>query len=242
MSFWSLRKRLIAATVCTVCLLALVSLMFSDTRRISPTAAVKMPQVVRGNSTYHFPANNDSFTMTEILELCHSRSHENVALTITQRYALEAPLDAIRDDYLNTCHPIEISTSQGARSMGHCSDFAQYIYYGNARLSSDQYEASTFTLKTSKCSQSMYLHGEYLIWQILESKHKVKNLWMPNLEQVTANDLKHVENMDLILCKTKVTCEAFDALLKEKALPKSPKTYLHVAFHSGYISKCLWNI
>ncbi|KAJ3009544.1 UNVERIFIED_CONTAM: hypothetical protein HDU68_002623 [Siphonaria sp. JEL0065] len=112
----------------------------------------------------------------------------------------------------------------GARSMGHCSDFAQYIFHGNARLATDQLDTSIFHRKTEKCPSSLYLHGEYLIWQILESPTKVRaNLWMPNLEQVSTDDLKQIRNFDLILCKTHITCTAFDKYLQHHNFT-SPKT------------------
>ncbi|KAI9347219.1 hypothetical protein BDR26DRAFT_854761 [Obelidium mucronatum] len=65
---------------------------------------------------------------------------------------------------------------------------------------------------------------------------------MPNLEQITAADLKHLKNIDVILCKTNHTCEAFDALVKEQGLTSlktvfmshsTPDTYQNAIDHLG---------
>ncbi|KAJ3288726.1 hypothetical protein HDU79_004616 [Rhizoclosmatium sp. JEL0117] len=67
----------------------------------------------------------------------------------------------------------------------------------------------------------MYIHGEYPIWSLLDLP--IKNLWLPNIEQVNGEGLAKVINYKAILCKTRVTCMAFEKHFKQLNL-KTPKT------------------
>ncbi|KAJ3074184.1 hypothetical protein HDU98_011936 [Podochytrium sp. JEL0797] len=196
-------------------------------RKPTPHAALRLAQTPRfevqlkNETTYILPMNGSHFTLSDILELCHNGFNNQDGLTITPTYAI-ADGHAIEQDYLSTCNSIEIATSQGARSMGHCSDFAQYIFHGNARLTTDQLSRETFDIKIRKCAtESRFLHGEYPIAQLLESN--ATNWWMPNIEQVHTEQLDQLSRYSLVLCKTRITCTAFDKYLAAKNMT-SPTT------------------
>ncbi|KAI9347218.1 hypothetical protein BDR26DRAFT_68781 [Obelidium mucronatum] len=76
--------------------------------------------------------------------------------------------------------------------------------------------------KPAKTQVQSSCTGSTPVWQLLASN--VTNLWLPNLEQVSKEDLTHVPNYAMILCKTKVTCRAFDSYLVEQNLTKPPRT------------------
>ncbi|KAJ3281722.1 hypothetical protein HDU79_010536 [Rhizoclosmatium sp. JEL0117] len=173
---------------------------------------------MNGTEERIIPAFGDKFTISDILELCHNGFNGQTELLITATHAIVGPH---RDAYLNECYPIEISTSQGARSMGHCSDFVQYIYYGGARLTGG-HQSDTFAFKGANCPKSMFLHGEYPISDLIYQNSTI-NLWMPNIEQINKEQLALIPHFKHILCKVKITCIAFDKYLKAHDL-KSPTT------------------
>ncbi|KAJ3032130.1 UNVERIFIED_CONTAM: hypothetical protein HDU68_004440 [Siphonaria sp. JEL0065] len=157
---------------------------------------------------------SNGFTIPELLDLCHYGNH----LHISRKTVLGGNRDALGHDFLNSCYPIEITTSQGGRSMGHCSDFAQYIYHGDARLSLD-FGRDIYTRKIQNCPDSIYLHGEYLTDPLIypaDGNKKPRNVWLPNLEQINKSQMKYFQEMEAILCKTKITCTAVEMYLKSE--------------------------
>ncbi|KAJ1564556.1 hypothetical protein HK405_014572, partial [Cladochytrium tenue] len=99
----------------------------------------------------------------------------------------------------------------GGRSVGHCSDFVQYIYHSGARLS-PQFNAEVYEEKIRRCPGSIYLHGEYPIDLMFEgtkeTKPAARNFWMPNLEQIRTEQAPLVNQTHTFLAKTKVTAKA----------------------------------
>ncbi|KAI8838498.1 hypothetical protein BJ741DRAFT_601247 [Chytriomyces cf. hyalinus JEL632] len=180
------------------------------------------------------------FTINELLNLC---LNENL-LTITKHYALSG--NAQEYQYLSNCNPVEISTSQGGRSRGHCSDFVQYIYYADARLA-PQYSAETYQRKIQKCPHSFYLHGEYPIHElflgtvdVVESNitlaaassldntqaasRRVRNVWMPNWEQIRKEESWIIRASYMIACKARITCTAIQKYLSDAATQQRHQT------------------
>ncbi|KAI9342873.1 hypothetical protein BDR26DRAFT_858909 [Obelidium mucronatum] len=244
--------RILLSAVIAASILALLVLERPLARKEAPEPSLFKPYLVE-----HKPVNSTTgFSMPELLDFCHYGNDLHLSRSVVlggDRAALEA-------DYITTCFPIEISTSQAGRSMGHCSDFAQYIYHGQARLSLD-FGRDTYQRKLKSCPNSIYLHGEYIVHDLLipptpppsppfdsvQSSHlreasavlanqKPRNVWLPNLEQIHHNQLKFFQDMDAILCKTKITCTAVSKFLdseeyssyggghkNNKTLAKKPK-------------------
>jgi glycosyltransferase involved in cell wall biosynthesis len=125
------------------------------------------------------------------------------------------------ESYLGSCYPIEISTSQGGRSMGHCSDFVLYIFYAGARLT-NEFPAEIYKQKAQNCPNSIYLHGEYPIAILFEQQ--VRNYWMPNVEQVLKNQMHFFWKSDLILAKTMQSYFVVRKYVMENKIP------VHVRF------------
>ncbi|KAJ3240544.1 hypothetical protein HDU81_003428 [Chytriomyces hyalinus] len=178
------------------------------------------------------PQQNTTFTINQLLDLCHNGD----ALTITKHYALGG--DAAESSYLSNCHPVEISTSQQARSRGHCSDFVQYIYYADARLTRD-FTGETFRRKVQKCPHSYYLHGEYPIaelfteavdartvneTQTLGPSKRVRNLWMPNWEQIKHEQAWLIRASYMIVCKVHILCTAVQKYLDDENMQQLHET------------------
>ncbi|KAJ3262191.1 hypothetical protein HDU77_000410 [Chytriomyces hyalinus] len=184
------------------------------------------------------PQENTTFTINQLLDLCHSGD----ALTITKHYALGG--DAAESSYLSNCHPIEISTSQAARSRGHCSDFVQYIYYADARLVRD-FTGETYKRKVQKCPHSYYLHGEYPIAELFTevvdphmranglsgnetravvSSNRVRNLWMPNWEQIKQEQAWLIRASYMIVCKVHILCTAVKKYLDDENMQQLHET------------------
>ncbi|KAI8614342.1 hypothetical protein BC830DRAFT_391931 [Chytriomyces sp. MP71] len=139
-----------------------------------------------------------------------------------------------------------MATNQGCRSMGFCSDYIQYIAHAGGRLV-DQFGDSEFIAKRINCPNSTYLHGEYLTHPLLqniskkdvdrgrvaqltkltpetlpESIPRVRNLWLPNLEQTKKEHLPVIPLFYKILCKTRITCTAIKQYIKNKNVKPSP--------------------
>jgi glycosyltransferase involved in cell wall biosynthesis len=120
------------------------------------------------------------------------------------------------EDYLEKCYPIEISSSQGGRSMGHCSDFMLYVYYAGARLS-DEFSTEIYQKKAKNCPKSTFLHGEFPIPALFELP--VRNAWLPNAEQVTKLQDQYFWKADLILAKTMHSYYVLRKYALEKKIP-----------------------
>ncbi|KAJ3405978.1 hypothetical protein CcCBS67573_g02236 [Chytriomyces confervae] len=196
----------------------------------TPHSSLK-PKATYNEFRLSLPAGNaTTFTINELLDLCHNGE----SLTITKHYALSG--NTQESQYLSNCNPIEISTSQGARSRGHCSDFVQYILYADARLV-PEYFAETFQRKMQKCPNSFYLHGEYPIVHLFtgttdavtnisasNSTHvppqRVRNIWMPNWEQVKQEQNWMIRASYLIACKVHITCTAVQKYLLDETTQK----------------------
>ncbi|KAI8616234.1 hypothetical protein BC830DRAFT_1183744 [Chytriomyces sp. MP71] len=186
-------------------------------------------EMLPSNVTIYRPINETAgFSIPELLKFCH----EGFAMTITKRWAIEAPeghheaLAYKMHNFVNTCFPLEMATNQGCRSMGFCSDYIQYVYHAGGRLV-DEFDESVFQAKRITCPNSSYLHGEYMnqplyanisranltdaervahfvgmkLEELPQSLPQVRNLWLPNVEQV--------------LCKTRITCTAIESFVKQ---------------------------
>ncbi|KAJ3120233.1 hypothetical protein HK100_012888 [Physocladia obscura] len=113
-------------------------------------------------------------------------------------------------EFLGRCFPVEIASSQAGRSMGHCADYINYILHADARLSTE-FGWSVFVRKAQMCPNSTYLHGEYPNKHLLDEN--VRNVWMPNLEQISHQQMHYFAKMHTILCKTRATCVAINKFL-----------------------------
>ncbi|KAJ3069833.1 hypothetical protein HDU98_007091 [Podochytrium sp. JEL0797] len=162
----------------------------------------------------YYPQGNDSlFTINQLLELCHRGN----ALTLTREWALEANEEVIVDNYLGDCYPFESSIDQGGRSMGHCSDFVNYIHHANVRLVKDL-PHSIYESKATKCPRSSYLHGEFPNNIFYGHRRTLRNIWMPNLEQIHAAQEWYFAVTHAFLCKTKITCIAIQKYLDARGI------------------------
>ncbi|KAJ3070504.1 hypothetical protein HDU98_006495 [Podochytrium sp. JEL0797] len=151
------------------------------------------------------------FSLPELLDLCHYGSE----MHISRFEAWGGDREALEADYVSTCFPIEISSSQSGRSMGHCSDYVQYIYHAGAKLNLN-FGQEAHWRKMMHCPNTVFLHGEYLTDPLIyppEGIKKPRNMWLLNLEQIWHRDLPHFKAMDTILCKTRVTCTAVNKYL-----------------------------
>ncbi|KAJ3240543.1 hypothetical protein HDU81_003427 [Chytriomyces hyalinus] len=176
--------------------------------------------------------NESSFSFDKLMELCHNGD----SLTVTKFYTLGG--DAQEDHYLSNCHPIEISTDQKSRSRGHCSDFVQYIYYGDARLT-PYFSDETYKRKMERCPYSFYLHGEYPIVTLFnhtmrrhirdsdpatittpKAPRRVRNIWMPNWEQIKKEQSWLIRASHMIACKVHAMCSSMEKYLADKETQK----------------------
>ncbi|KAI8617502.1 hypothetical protein BC830DRAFT_1113287 [Chytriomyces sp. MP71] len=122
------------------------------------------------SATEHLPGDmlvlprngTTGFSMDEIVNLCRFGRD----MYVTRFYALNSNDPAFLErHYLAHCYPIEISTSQSARSSGHCSDFVNYVYYADAALA-PQFDGNAYRRKAKACPTSYFLHGEYPIIEL----------------------------------------------------------------------------
>ncbi|KAJ1538707.1 hypothetical protein HK405_013551, partial [Cladochytrium tenue] len=155
-----------------------------------------------------------AMSMEQMMSLCHlgggSPPNFDFPVMLTRSFVAWGP--DIEQIYLDSCFPIEISTSQGGRSIGHCSDFVQYIYHAGARLSPQFMGSEVYEEKLRRCPDSIYLHGEYPINLLFEgtkeTKPAARNFWMPNLEQIKIEQAPLVNLTHTFLAKTRVTAKA----------------------------------
>ncbi|KAJ3075719.1 hypothetical protein HDU98_007111 [Podochytrium sp. JEL0797] len=166
------------------------------------------------NKTFYYPIHpSTAFTINQLLELCTAGN----ALTITRSWAMEATQEIIETEYLSTCHAFELSIDQGGRSMGHCSDFVNYILHANTRLVKDL-APEIYTLKASLCPNSTYLHGEFPIDPFYQHRRRVRNVWLPNVEQIHPAQEWYFAETYMFLCKTRIGCKALKGFLDAKKL------------------------
>ncbi|KAJ3230601.1 hypothetical protein HDU81_004407 [Chytriomyces hyalinus] len=227
---------LIVGTTCTYPFLASKSLPAPPS--ILPQPTVPTPHKSYDEFNLTLPsANATAFTITQLLNLCLNGD----PLTITKYYALSG--NSVQESqYLSNCNPIEISTSQAGRSRGHCSDFVQYIYYADARLT-PQFTAETYYRKIQKCPHSFYLHGEYPIHELFLgtvdgadrtatvaassptlASRRVRNIWMPNWEQIDRAQSWIIRASYMIACKTHITCTAMQKYLSDATTQQRHQT------------------
>ncbi|KAJ1547877.1 hypothetical protein HK405_004729, partial [Cladochytrium tenue] len=124
--------------------------------------------------------------------------------------------------YLDTCFPIEISTRQADRSVGHCSDFAQYVMHAGARLS-PTFPAAVVEEKLRRCPDSVYLHGEFPVvemfgGQSLGAAPAARNYWMPNIEQISKNQAPLINGTHTFLAKTRIAERALSEYLRRHGM------------------------
>ncbi|KAJ3032129.1 UNVERIFIED_CONTAM: hypothetical protein HDU68_004439 [Siphonaria sp. JEL0065] len=228
------RLTFLAAAIAAALLITIGFYEFESTE--SATDAVqkeKDPYILKGplrqfqfatteeKSLIHYPLNRSTgFSIAELLDLCHYGE----SLHITKDMAIFGSIAQKTYNYLTTCYPIEISTSQSGRSMGHCSDFVQYIYYADARLSIE-FGADTFERKAVTCPRSTFLHGEYANEPLIKIPG-LRNYWMPNLEQIRHEHLWYFRNVTKVLCKTKIMCEAAQKLMDKEEITNVPAVYM----------------
>ncbi|KAJ1568089.1 hypothetical protein HK405_003676 [Cladochytrium tenue] len=185
---------------------------------------------------YRVGAEGADATMQAFMAFCTGgvpdRGSNPVMLT---RHVAVWDSDAVNTTalYLDTCFPIEISTSQELRTEGHCSDFAQYVFYAGARLAGN-YSREVMEEKVLRCPGSTFLHGEYPIEQLFLGTERApaaaRNFWMPNVEQVTMQQARLFEHTHTFLAKTKVTARAVSDYLRTRGITR-PRNWL--MYHSS---------
>ncbi|TPX68968.1 hypothetical protein CcCBS67573_g06995 [Chytriomyces confervae] len=233
-------RRKVLATLLFLPLLLLVATTYTYpllAPKILPTPSSTPTHPAKAHTSYNefsltLPSGDATvFTINELLNLCLNGN----SLTITKHYALYG--NAQEYQYLSNCNPVEISTSQAARSRGHCSDFVQYIYYADARLV-PQYSTETYHQKIQECPHSFYLHGEYPIHELFlgtvdvvdghirslldltqapqaPPPQRVRNIWMPNWEQIRKEEGWIIRASYMIACKAHITCTAIQKYLSD---------------------------
>ncbi|KAJ1536954.1 hypothetical protein HK405_014932, partial [Cladochytrium tenue] len=181
--------------------------------------------------------------MNRLAELCkqHYQDADGTAhpYMLTARFAAAGP--GTRDLFLNTCYPIEIvlkSESDG-RSTGQCADFVHYLVYAGARLS-DRYDDDTLREKIARCPHSTYLHGEHVVETIFKSAAaspaagpgRLRNLWLPNLEQVRLEQYDLFPQSHALLAKTRITADVLQAYV-DKTLPSDRRPPVLYVSHTS---------
>jgi glycosyltransferase involved in cell wall biosynthesis len=165
------------------------------------------------------PYTDDETRINRLLTLCHFGD----ALMITAQINVSA--DIARSVYESTCFPLEIVASQGARSMGHCSDFVQYIYFAGARLSND-YGPDATVQHARQCPNSSFLFGEYPHADVFKLPH-VRSYWMPNIEQVKIDQEEIIPFAYQFLGKTHKSVEVIQDYLRCHSLPDTTRFMSH---------------
>ncbi|KAI8812902.1 hypothetical protein BJ742DRAFT_792207 [Cladochytrium replicatum] len=112
-----------------------------------------------------------------------------------------------------SCFPIEITVTQAGRSMGHCSDYVQYVYFAGARLS--PYIKREFW--ADRCPNSIHVWGEHPVQDFFDDK-TIRNLWMPNVEQVPKYQTNLVPQTHAFLAKSKHSVRVISAYLDKTNL------------------------
>ncbi len=165
------------------------------------------------------PYTDDETQINRLLMLCHTGD----ALMITSQF--HASGQNARSIYDRTCFPLEIVTNQGSRSMGHCSDFVQYIYFAGARLS-DDYGHDATVQHARQCPNSSFLHGEYPQAGVFKLPH-IRNYWMPNVEQVSKVQEELIPLTYRFLGKTHKSVEVIQDYLEKHSLPDTTRFMSH---------------
>ncbi|KAJ3293681.1 hypothetical protein HDU79_012049 [Rhizoclosmatium sp. JEL0117] len=137
---------------------------------------------------------------------------------ITRDYVLKGP--KLREIYLSTCFPIEMSVSQGGRSMGHCSDFVQYIYHAGMRIS-PEFDDETWIQKMQNCPHTTFFHGAYPI-EVFFAVPNIRNIWLPNIEQIERFQSWLLPRTHTVLCKVRVICQALEKYLDHHNITTRP--------------------
>jgi glycosyltransferase involved in cell wall biosynthesis len=179
------------------------------------TSSRSVAAIVDASSTSH---EAEQEQLAKLLQWCHGGTN----WTITRG---NAPLKQnIQEDYLNTCYPIELSSSQGGRSMGHCSDFVLYVFYAGARLTRE-FPVEVYKRKAQNCPRTTFLHGEYPIPTLFDLP--VRNVWMPNAEQISKGQAHFFWKSDLILAKTMQSYFVLRKYVMENNIPVHVKYAPH---------------
>ncbi|KAI8812900.1 hypothetical protein BJ742DRAFT_866235 [Cladochytrium replicatum] len=140
----------------------------------------------------------ESAVIAKLLERCHRGT--DVVVTRDIQHAIGGTVD--EEIVRNSCFPIEITTQQNARSMGHCSDFVQYIYHAGARLSPYFRDKNFWKEHMKRCPNSIHLWGEYPDREFFKTRG-IRNLWMPNVEQVPIDQADLFPLTDAFIAKTR---------------------------------------
>ncbi|KAJ1548338.1 hypothetical protein HK405_003614 [Cladochytrium tenue] len=178
-------------------------------------------------------------TIADLLDMCTKGAPTSPAnmplidrqpLQLTRHFAgWESAGLNLTELYLSTCFPIEISTTQSGRSVGHCSDFVQYIYYANARLSSE-FSDEVYKEKLRRCPESIYLHGEYPISFMFSARRPdgrpYKNYWMPNIEQIAEKHIPFFSEAHTIVAKTHITAKAISDFMAKRGIKGTTVKYM----------------
>ncbi|TPX70531.1 hypothetical protein CcCBS67573_g06485 [Chytriomyces confervae] len=179
-------------------------------------------------------APSDSFTFDQLMQMCHDGTN----IAFTKSWAFDSTVTAERDEvYLDSCYGLEITLDQSLRSMGICADAVAYVYHAGARLSSSHSDA-VLTSKAANCPKSTYVHTEHLthVWLTMPN---LRNMWMPNIEQISAKQLTYMPRIYQFLCKTKVTCRILGDFIQQNSRNKTfgyHKAHLPTVRYMGHTS------
>ncbi|KAJ3109878.1 hypothetical protein HK100_003230 [Physocladia obscura] len=184
------------------------------------------------------PEGRTVFTLGELLDLCHNG--DSLTITRSEAYAPrvrdpsseDIEEEGQEDDedfaFLGRCFVLEIAVHQAGRSMGHCSDFAEYILHGHARLTGD-HSSHIWAKKLKVCPKSTYLHFEGVkafktiasASASLPHSQRPHNWWAPNIEQVSHEQMPLLHLADRVLCKTRILCDAIAAINNQSSIGPS---------------------
>ncbi|ORY25378.1 hypothetical protein BCR33DRAFT_727017 [Rhizoclosmatium globosum] len=186
-----------------LCFIGLFSL-FSTAAILLTQLSFEEAKISNDSDTYYTPSG--TFTSNELQRLCV----EGDAFQ-----SRGSGTEFRRDEYLNQCIHLK---SRLTKAAGHCSDFVNYIQYGNARLVRDlPYEM--YELKAERCPNSTYLHGEFPVNAFFKLAPRVRNIWLPNQEQIHSGQVWYFPVAYKILCKTRITYKAIKAYLHHNNTP-----------------------
>ncbi|KAJ3008017.1 UNVERIFIED_CONTAM: hypothetical protein HDU68_003263 [Siphonaria sp. JEL0065] len=168
------------------------------------------------------PEGRDTFKINELVSLCHY----GVDWTIDKKSVLVSAsnmsIKAQKLAYLGDCRPLEFVIHQDGRSMGHCSDFAQYILHADARLS-PEFDEQTYKRKLKLCPRTTYLHFERARSFFFSNSSTHRNWWVPNIEQISKLEVGFFPRTSKFLCKSRIACTTIQKYLNATNLLRSQK-------------------
>ncbi|KAJ1538263.1 hypothetical protein HK405_013986 [Cladochytrium tenue] len=193
------------------------------------TALGRFPSAssVRG---FHLRAEGLDATMQALLAFCHEKSpdgrKQQVMLT---RHVAVWDTNAVNTTqlYLDTCFPIEIAINLD-NSVGHCSDFSQYVFHAGARLSR-VFPINVIEEKMRRCPHSTYIHGQFPIAEQFEGTERAaavpRNFWLPNLEWIHHKEAKLFNYTHTILTKNSITKAVLQEYIQRNNVPGPPRVW-----------------